>query len=75
MGFQTQEAPFPGLQQWFHKGAMQPLLGHDIFYIDEGDRGRPTLLLIHGFPTSSWDWQKIWPDIRQQYRVNLTIYP
>jgi pimeloyl-ACP methyl ester carboxylesterase len=69
MELHAQEIPFPGVQQWFRKGVTQQLLGHDIFYIDEGDRSSPTLLLIHGFPTSSWDWQKIWSDIRQQYRV------
>lgn len=25
-------------------------------------QGRP-LLLIHGFPTCSWDWSRIWPDL------------
>jgi pimeloyl-ACP methyl ester carboxylesterase len=30
------------------------------------------LLLIHGFPTASWDWEKIWPDLVRRYRV-LTL--
>lgn len=33
--------------------------GHEIAYWREG-AGRP-LLLIHGFPTSSHDWSRVWP--------------
>ena len=32
--------------------------GHRIAYWSAGD-GRP-LLLVHGFPTSSWDWHLVW---------------
>jgi len=34
----------------------------------EAGRG-PTLLLIHGFPTASWDWHKMWPDLTATFRV------
>lgn len=27
------------------------------------------LLLIHGFPTSSWDWAALWPALRERYFV------
>ena len=33
--------------------------------------GEP-LLLIHGFPTGSWDWHAIWPALATRYRV-LTL--
>lgn len=29
----------------------------------------PTLLLIHGFPTSSWDWHKTWDELTKRFRV------
>ena len=32
-----------------------------IFYVDEG-AGDPVILL-HGFPTSSYDWRLIWPKL------------
>lgn len=32
-----------------------------IFFVDEG-QGQPVVLL-HGFPTSSYDWRLIWPDL------------
>ncbi|WP_227538139.1 alpha/beta fold hydrolase [Marinobacter vulgaris] len=37
--------------------------------MDEGEPGQETILLIHGFPTASWDWHKIWPALRQAHRV------
>ena len=30
------------------------------------------IVLIHGFPTASWDWCKIWNTLRQHYRL-LTL--
>lgn len=27
------------------------------------------LLCIHGFPTASWDWYKLWPTLTQSFRV------
>ena len=40
---------------------------HQIAYWEEGT-GTP-LLLIHGFPTSSWDWHKIWGALTSRFRV------
>ena len=60
---------FNRLNQWRAKGAVTNINGNDIFFIDEGDKQLPVLLLIHGFPTSSWDWQAIWPQLRQSHRV------
>lgn len=34
---------------------------------EPGPRG--TILLLHGFPTCSWDWHKIWPQLSAQYRL------
>jgi pimeloyl-ACP methyl ester carboxylesterase len=44
---------------------------HRIFCVDSapGDRTRPALLLIHGFPTASWDFAKIWPALTERFRV------
>jgi len=41
--------------------------GHDIAYWEEGE-GTP-LILIHGFPTASWDWHKVWDDLTSKFRV------
>ena len=40
---------------------------YDIAYWTAGS-GTP-LLLIHGFPTASWDWYKIWDDLTKRYTV------
>jgi len=41
-----------------------------VFYRVEG-QGEP-LLLIHGFPTASWDWSLLWAELIQRFRV-LTL--
>ncbi len=48
---------------------MSQLNGNDIFTIDEGDPDKPVLVLIHGFPTSSYDWHAMWSSLRTNYRV------
>ena len=41
--------------------------GQTIRYWAAG-QGEP-LLLIHGFPTASWDWHYLWQPLAQRYRV------
>lgn len=41
--------------------------GHDLF-ARVGGRG-PALLLLHGFPTSSWDWARVWPRLQAQHTL------
>lgn len=59
----------PALQEWFDRGRQQTVGKRSIFVIDEGAKNAPVLLFIHGFPTSSYDWQAIWPSLVTQYRV------
>ena len=54
---------------WYQKGSITPLNGHQIFFIDEGSADQETLLLIHGFPTSSYDFKGIWPRLAKHYRI------
>lgn len=54
---------------WLEKGEYLTLNGHQIFYIDTKEAHKPTILLIHGFPTSSWDWVKIWDALSAGYRL------
>lgn len=35
----------------------------------EKDESKPWLLLIHGYPTSSWDWTFIWRDLAKHFRL------
>lgn len=52
---------------WQAAGQHFNFAGRRIFYRDEGEG--ETLLLIHGFPTASWDWWRVWPELTQRYRV------
>lgn len=55
--------------QWRSRGETLTLNGRGIFVIDEGEPSLPVVLLIHGFPTASWDWWKIWHSLRADYRL------
>jgi pimeloyl-ACP methyl ester carboxylesterase len=58
-----------GPANWFAQGDYLCLQGHNIFVRDSGVSQLPTLLLLHGFPTSSWDWQPLWQDLSANYRL------
>ncbi|NUO79450.1 alpha/beta hydrolase [candidate division KSB1 bacterium] len=55
------------LSRWRSSGKIFISDGFQIFYQDEG-RGE-VLLCIHGFPTASWDWHLLWPDLTKRFRV------
>ena len=57
------------LQQWQSQGQVFQFEGHEIFYRAEGDKNKPALLLIHGFPSSSWDWHTLWPSLLTHFRL------
>ena len=57
------------VQQWRQRGEILPLLGRSIFVIDEGSHDLPVIVLVHGFPTSSWDWHPIWDTLGENYRL------
>ncbi|MCL6566732.1 MAG: alpha/beta hydrolase [Acidobacteriia bacterium] len=55
------------LEAWQAAGRWFRYRGHAVFYRDEG-RGE-ALLCLHGFPTASWDWHRIWPELTRRFRV------
>jgi pimeloyl-ACP methyl ester carboxylesterase len=59
----------PGIEldDWRSRGRGLTFRGHAIRYWTAGE-GEP-LLLIHGFPTASWDWHYLWQPLAQRYRV------
>ena len=57
---------------WKARGNYFTYRGHNIFWREEGRADAPVLLLIHGFPTASWDWLHVWPDLLRRYRL-LTL--
>ena len=56
-------------KEWQQRGRLENVNGFELFVIDEGAPDADTVLLIHGFPTASWDWHLIWPALRQRYRL------
>ena len=55
------------LEEWKDKGQYFNYKSHQIFNIDEGEG--EMLLLIHGFPTASWDWWQMWDHLTSRFRV------
>ncbi|MGH8061050.1 MAG: alpha/beta fold hydrolase [Pseudoxanthomonas sp.] len=55
------------LKEWLAKGHRFQHEGRSIFYRDEGTG--PVLLCVHGYPTASWDWHRIWPLLAGRYRL------
>lgn len=49
--------------------------GLDIFYREAGDRSKPTILLLHGFPTSSQMFRNLIPALADKYHVIAPDYP
>src|SRR5512133_2659710 len=57
------------LDEWERSGTFTTLQGHRIFCREGGDPSAPALVLIHGFPTASWDYEALWEPLCQRYRV------
>lgn len=49
--------------------------GLDIAYREAGDPSRPTVLLLHGFPTSSHMFRNLIPVLAERYHVLAPDYP
>ena len=49
--------------------------GLDIFYREAGDPESPTVLLLHGFPTSSHMFRNLIPALAERYHVVAPDYP
>lgn len=55
------------LDEWRKSGQFFQIENHNQFVISQGQG--PVLLLLHGFPTSSWDWHKVMPCLANKYRI------
>jgi len=49
--------------------------GLDIFYREAGPKDAPTLLLLHGFPTSSQQYRNLIPELSDEFHVIAPDYP
>ena len=60
------------LNEWRQQAEYFDFGGHQIASWRAGDWSdaqRPVLLLIHGFPTASWDWQEQWEPLSRRFRL------
>ncbi|WP_201556417.1 alpha/beta fold hydrolase [Psychrobacter sp. 72-O-c] len=57
------------LSEWQQQGQFESINGQQIFTRQAGDKNAPVLLLIHGFPSASWDWEGMWDELTQHYYV------
>ncbi|MFB2895844.1 alpha/beta fold hydrolase [Aerosakkonemataceae cyanobacterium BLCC-F50] len=49
--------------------------GLDIFYREAGSRSNPTILLLHGFPTSSYMFRNLIPALADKFHLVAPDYP
>jgi len=51
------------------------IAGLDIFYREAGDPSKPTVLLLHGFPTSSHMCRNLIPALADEFHLIAPDYP
>ncbi len=61
-------------EQWRSRGETLEIHGRKVFYVDSAQESgarkpRETLVILHGFPTSSQDFYKVWPLLTEKFRV------
>ena len=49
--------------------------GVEVFYREAGDQAAPTLLLLHGFPTSSSQYQELIHRLSDRFHLVAPDYP
>ncbi|MFK8029674.1 MAG: alpha/beta fold hydrolase [Gammaproteobacteria bacterium] len=74
MSTQTQNKRSYSLTAWKSLGILRAVEDRSLFVIDSAYHNpaaldRPVILMLHGFPTSSWDWQHQWDTLAADFRV------
>jgi pimeloyl-ACP methyl ester carboxylesterase len=57
------------LEDWINAGHRERLAGHGIFCRVQAAPGKEPLLLIHGYPTASYDWHPLWAPLAERYSL------
>lgn len=53
-------------ERWYADASRFDFQRHPVVYRDSGG-GAEAVLLVHGFPTCSWDWSALWPRLVARY--------
>ena len=56
------------LAAWHLRGDRARVFGQEVFFVDSGGTG-PVLLLLHGFPTCSFDFHRVFDQLAESFRV------
>ena len=57
------------LAQWQAQGSYATFVGYNVFYRDFGTKHSDAILLLHGFPSSSYDWHALIPLLGDEKRI------
>lgn len=60
------------VSNWYSAGEHFSFKGNNIFFRRVTKPGKPTVLLIHGFPTSSFDFAPLWGSLAKTYTLITT---
>jgi pimeloyl-ACP methyl ester carboxylesterase len=58
-------------EDWRKLGNYFHFNGHKIFYADLGSKAAPAIFFLHGFPTSSYDFYRLLPELLPGFRLIL----
>jgi pimeloyl-ACP methyl ester carboxylesterase len=61
--------------EWSPRPLMRETEELKVFHAELGDPEAPTLLLLHGFPTSSVDWYDVVETLSEEHRVCVLDFP
>jgi pimeloyl-ACP methyl ester carboxylesterase len=68
-------ASTPIRRQSFMKYKTADVAGLRVFYREGGDRSKPTIVLLHGFPSSSYSFHDLIPRLADRFHVIAPDYP
>lgn len=57
------------LISWKAKEQIFDYEGYNLSYHDSKDDKKKVLILLHGYPTSSYDWYPMWSELKKDYRL------
>ena len=60
---------------WQAQGATESVGGHDVFVVDTGAAEAPVLVMLHGFPGSSFDWRHVVAALSSRWRIVTFDFP
>ncbi len=56
-------------KKWLNQGKFTQIHSHQIFYHYNNLTKETPIVLLHGFPTASWDWWKVWKLMKDDFSI------